>query len=111
MEDCDKKELENYEGCDRIIDLYAEDDYKFCIDCWCAEGDYYEDGAPVKFYNEGGGGRSWQHTQRCKRCEDLYVWKFVKKYPNTKTLGYKFVELDDDLVNKIEEEQRLKYTH
>ena len=57
--------------------LLKEYKAKTCIDC----------GEPediVEFFREGGR-RTWQYTNRCRKCEELYWQEFHEKYPSTKT--------------------------
>jgi hypothetical protein len=77
--------------------------YKYCIDCFLPEGGTYSDGECVKFYDS----KTWQHNQRCCRCEDLYVYEFVTKYPNTKSVNY--VELDNAIIEKTKYQQSIKF--
>ena len=65
--------------------------YKYCVDCWRPEGD---GPGTAEFWSEES--RQYQDTTRCKKCLALYVAKFKKKYPNTKT-KHRYIKVTKEL--------------
>lgn len=87
--------MEDYEGL--YVKYSKKPKAKCCIVCGEPETE-------VDFWDETGA-RTWQHTNRCKRCEEEYIVKFKLKYPNSKP---KFLNKSYDECKQIELNRELR---